>query len=214
MNEPELVGMYPRLYHMAQLGSWESIKRHGLLSTTALLDLFGVRGQERKAIEDQRRPDKVPIAHESFGSAVIRDNKPMSDLLLERCLVKMGKVDWYRLLNGHVFFWLTRRSLETFMCARSYRPEGHTIVTVSTSLLLARQRDRIRLSPINSGAIYPGRPVERGPETFSTVADYDIKKYAYRRRDERVRELAVVYSVPDVEDLVTSVEDMRCPRAS
>ena len=31
---------YPRLYHMATAGSWPSLRERGLLSTTALLELF------------------------------------------------------------------------------------------------------------------------------------------------------------------------------
>lgn len=44
----ELLRDCPVLYHMAARGSWESIQRHGLLSTSALLDLFGVMGDRRE----------------------------------------------------------------------------------------------------------------------------------------------------------------------
>ena len=43
-----LAQRWPRLYHMAEAGSWESVKRHGLLSTTALLDLFEVSGDRTR----------------------------------------------------------------------------------------------------------------------------------------------------------------------
>lgn len=38
----ELANLYPRLYHMAEPGSWESIRRYGLLSTSSLLSLFEI----------------------------------------------------------------------------------------------------------------------------------------------------------------------------
>lgn len=62
-----LLSRYPVLYHMAEDGSWESIKRLGLLSTTALLDKFGV--EERFAIESARRPEIVRVEHPEYGCA-------------------------------------------------------------------------------------------------------------------------------------------------
>jgi hypothetical protein len=46
-----LASRYPVLFHMAEDGSWESIRERGLLSTSALLDLFEVEAEERFAIE-------------------------------------------------------------------------------------------------------------------------------------------------------------------
>jgi hypothetical protein len=42
---------WPRLFHMAEAGSWLAIQRYGLLSTTALLDLFEITGDDRDSIE-------------------------------------------------------------------------------------------------------------------------------------------------------------------
>ena len=41
----ELAATYPKLYHVTSEGSWQGIQRHGLLSTKALLDLFGIDGE-------------------------------------------------------------------------------------------------------------------------------------------------------------------------
>jgi hypothetical protein len=72
---------------MAQLGSWPSIRKYGLLSTTALLDLFESRGDERFLIESCHRPESIPIVHPKHGRAVIRDQKPMSDQSVRKALV-------------------------------------------------------------------------------------------------------------------------------
>ena len=40
MTIDEFVNRHPYLYHMAEGDAWKSIERHGLRSTTALLDLF------------------------------------------------------------------------------------------------------------------------------------------------------------------------------
>lgn len=81
-----LAQRYPRLYHMAEEGSWASIQQHGLLSTTALLDLLEVPEEQRYALEAQRRPESVPIHHPVHGTAWIRDNKPINETVLRRTL--------------------------------------------------------------------------------------------------------------------------------
>jgi hypothetical protein len=48
MDTAELIARYPRLYHMAEDGSWPSIQAHGLLSTRAMLDHFEVTPDERR----------------------------------------------------------------------------------------------------------------------------------------------------------------------
>lgn len=212
MHEDQLIEMHPQIYHMAEFGSWASIERHGLLSTIALLDLFEVSAETRRSITRERRPDRVEIRHKRLGTASIRDNRPIHDSLLQRCLVGMTKEDWYELLNSHVFFWLTRPRVNRFMCAKAYRDHRHTVIALSTPLLLERQRDDVRLSPINSGAIHPGSLSERGRDTLLPIEAYPIEQYSYRPRLERIRELAVAHSVPDVRDLVVDVENTSCSR--
>ena len=82
----ELADVYPRLYHMAEAGSWPSIQRHGLLSTSALLSFFEVKGAARARIESAHRPASIPIHHPRHGSAVVRDQIPMREADLQRCL--------------------------------------------------------------------------------------------------------------------------------
>ena len=53
----------PCLYHMAALGSWDSIRKHGLLSTSALLDLFEVSDNDRVVIEEGHRAESITIEH-------------------------------------------------------------------------------------------------------------------------------------------------------
>ena len=51
MKEADLIAHFPRIWHMAEDGSFESIFKHGLMSTSALLDLYGIDGDERTALE-------------------------------------------------------------------------------------------------------------------------------------------------------------------
>ncbi len=141
---------------MAEAGSWPSIERHGLLSTSALLDLFGVQGAKREALELAHRPDSVSITHLEHGSAVVRDQKPMSDKGLQSAL-KDGLTprEWYGILNARVFFWLTEARLQRLLNAKPYRGKRQTVLTLDTAKLLDRHGDRVQLSP--STAATPNR---------------------------------------------------------
>ena len=209
MTIEELTNYFPVLYHMAEDGSWESIKKHGLLSTSALLDLFELSGEEREAIEARRRPRSVPISHPLHGGAVIRDQAPISDAILERCLVDMEPTAWYRLLNSRVFFWLGRRRLEGLLNALLYRGRTHTVLTLDTAGLVSRYASHIVLSRINSGATHRGGS-PRGTGTFVPLLNFPFT--AGRRSDasiqESVAELAVDYGIRDIERYVAKVERM------
>lgn len=211
MTTELLTEHYPLLYHMAEENSWSSIQEHGLLSTTALLDLFEYEGEERDKIESQRRPTSVTITHPHLGGAVIRDNIPMREPALEKALVSMAPRNWYELLNGRVFFWLSEIRLNRLLGARAYRKKRHTILTVDTSRLLGRHASRVTLSPINSGSTLYNAP-KRGLDTFSRISDYHIGYWRQRRTwSDAVVELAVDYAVHDIRDLVLRVEHVRGP---
>jgi hypothetical protein len=187
---------------MAEANSWPSIQKHGLLSTTALLDLFEINGPLRRSLESEHRPQSVTITHPQHGQAVIRDQKPLRPGPLANCLVGMTPTQWYRTLNRYVFFWVTEDRLKTLLAARAYRDKTHTVIAVDTARLLETSARAVRLSPINSGStIYNPRP--RGADTFQRISNYPFEE---RRRlrglANAVAELAVEYSVSDISKCV------------
>lgn len=201
-----LAQRFPRLYHMAEAGSWPSIQRHGLLSTTALLDLFEISGVQRLQIEGRHRADCVPISHPLYGAAVVRDQKPMDDRGLARALRDgLTPEEWYRVLNARVFFWLTEKRLLRLRNARTYKDKRQTILTLSTAELLGRHALRVTLSPINTGCTKP-MPHPRGRDTFLPLSSYPFASRRHRGDDVAV-ELSADYSVPDAKDFVLRVEE-------
>ncbi|MDB5603425.1 MAG: hypothetical protein JWP25_325 [Bradyrhizobium sp.] len=201
MTEEELIRHFPRLWHMAEDGSFESIKAHGLLSTTALLDLYSKAGEERTALESQRRPDSVAISKEGLPNAIVRDQKPMTESALKRCLPEdVTPKEWFEILNDRAFFWLSRERLRGLLAARAYRGRPQTVLTVDTAGLLKSNGARVELSPLNSGAtIYNPQP--RGRETFLPIADYPFDERRKTRSVEKsVVELVVRGGVPDIAD--------------
>lgn len=197
---------YPCLYHMAEVGAWPSIEKYGLLSTKALLDLFEVNGDRRRTILSERRPESIRITHPQYGTAIIRDQKPLRESALHKCLRGMTPRQWYEMLNDRVFFWVTAERVHTLLSARAYRNRVHTVITIETAALVAKHAGRMFLSPINSGStIY--KPQERGEETFRSFNQYPFEE---RRRLRGLRnaiaEVAIPYSVPELREFVLRVE--------
>lgn len=198
MTEEDLVALCPRLFHMAEDGAWPSIRDHGLLSTSALLDLYGVTGAARDAVEAQRRPAGFRLERPGLPGATVRDQLPMSDAGLARCLDdELAPSDWYRLLNGRVFFWPSAKRLERLLGARAYRGKAQTVLTLDTASLLAAHGTRVELSPINSGATIFSGP-RRGLGTFLPLARYPLAQWrAKRGAADAVVEVTVTGGVPD-----------------
>lgn len=200
-----IAARWPRLFHMAEAGSWPSIARDGLLSTTALLDRFEIEGPVRVAIESRRRAEAAEINHPELGSAWIRDNKPINETVLRRTLLGMSLDRWYETLNGRVYFWLTRERLDRLRTARPYRDRPHDILTIDTAALLRAHGEEVELAHLNTGAVHRGANYPRGAGTFRRIGDYPWQERLAISRREPIVELTVPYAVADIPNLVISV---------
>jgi hypothetical protein len=212
ISNDEFIRHYPKLYHMAESDTWASIEKHGLLSTSALLDLFEITGDRRQSIEGQHRPKSVKIKHSKHGTVVIRDQIPMRESDLHRCLEGMTPAEWYLTLNNKVFFWLTKERLFRLLGARAYRDRKHCVLTVDTAMLLERHSRVLSLTPLNSGCTRP-RAWPRGKNTFQRLAEYPFEE---RRKRvgvaNAIAEAAIDRSVPDIADLTIKVQHVRGDR--
>ena len=205
MNEQQLDGVLannPQLFHMAELGAWEGIRRNGLLSTSALLDLYEVHGGTRSELESERRSAIVPLQAPGLSGAKLRDQLAMDDAGLRRCLEDgMTPRQWYECLNAKVFFWLTQKRLDRLSGAKPYRSGEREVLVLDSRDLVTAYRHKIWLCPMNSGATKP-KAHPRGRATFSRISDYP---YDQRPPKERVVELCVDYGVTDVVRFVRRV---------
>jgi hypothetical protein len=199
MKLDRLLALYPRLYHMAQEGSWPAISRHGLMTTKQLVDASSLPANARSAITGQRRSKSLAIECDGLGAVVIRDQAPLREQFLADSLTDgMTEEQWLKVLNNRVFFWLHPGRLAELLNARRYRNHAHDVIVVDTASLVAAHADRIRLSAINSGAtLYPNAP-ERGPRTFMPIAEYPYEERRSRGVRGAIAELAVIDGVPDI----------------
>lgn len=202
-----LVELYPRLYHLTAGGSWPSIERHGLRSTTQLVETSGLDWARQVQLLTQQRLVSTVIDHPICAKVIIRDQSPLRLRLLRSKLIDMTVEQWLETLNDRVFFWLHPNKLKGLLSARASRGHPHDVLTLDTRSLLGRHLEQVRLSPINSGsALYPNAAL-RGTSTFARLADYP---YAERRQSrslaDAVVELAVIGGVADVSTHVIGVD--------
>lgn len=201
MQLEKLLQRYPFVYHMAEAGTWPSIQRRGLLSTTASLDALGIAGAQRIALESAYRPEMAHLRPGSADDIVLRDQRPMHPRRLAQALPDgVTTEQWYRLINSKVFFWVSPERLGRLL--RSYGASEHDVLRVDTASLLQAHFARTWLCHMNSGNTLP-IPHYRDETIFKRIPDYPANRAGNPIKE--VVELVVDYSVPDITKHVVDV---------
>lgn len=197
----ELIADCPRLYHMASRGAYAGIARHGLLSTLAVLDLYGIGEPERTHIALRHRQETIELNDPILGRVTIRDQKPMDDKGLIRALPPtISPSDWYARLNSLVFFWMSEKRVDKLSKAKAYRNDEHELLIFDTRSIIDAYRKNIWLCPANSGSTKP-MPWKRDFDIFRRIEDYDYSYWRQgRSRGERVVELCIDYAATKITD--------------
>lgn len=204
MSPEELAAKHPALFHITRPQAVQSIRQHGLLSTSRLLDLFEVPADERVRIEASRRPRSMLVSHPLHGTATITDNIPLSEIALEKCLDDgLKPADWLRTLNRRVFFWADEKNLTNHLGASAGRGEKRTVLVLDTLRLVTAHMERVELSAINTGSTIR-KPARRGLLTFTPAGRHTYPEWQQLRGGrDRIKEITVVDGVPDVAAYIT-----------
>jgi hypothetical protein len=181
---------------MATEDALPQIERYGLLSTEAMLDLLGITGAGREELLTKRRPKPVVLRDKKYGKFVLRDQIPMHDSALKKCLIGLTAPQWYTMLNERVFMWASAKRVETLLSARAYRNSRHLVLTLDTAKIVLAHGADLRLSAINSGATLYNPPM-RGVHTFSPPAEFE--RHNGRKH---VIEVTVPKSIPKIRDYI------------
>lgn len=194
----QLSERYPRLYHMAERDSLPSILKHGLLSTSSLLNLYGINGTLRKEIESELRSKSVQISHDKLGKAIVRDQCPMSiPSLTDSLRDGLTPRQWLQILNARVFFWVAEDRLHGLLNARNYADEEHDVLILDTASVVNAHVNEIDLCPMNSGATIPWK-YPRGKDTFLPLPQYPWQERVKKAGRNVVVELTVRGGVTNV----------------
>jgi len=187
---------YPVLFHVTDPGALPGIEQDGLLSSEALVALYGVPASERPALlrANRGRNNFHRLQGAGCPGATLRDQW-MPDPQLGQCL-RGGYAgrpdDWRALINAHCFFWLSAE--QAGRLSRANRARNQVVLRFDAASLLAEHGSRASTTPINAGialGLYgrPGSP--RDEHTFRPVDEFP------RGDGKAPKELAVLWGVPD-----------------
>jgi hypothetical protein len=206
VSPEEIAVRHPVLFHLAEEAGWSTIQKHGLLPSEALVKLFGVDAPRSKHLLTQRRAEAVELRHPVHGRAILNDNRPISDMMLLNCLDDgLKPSDWMQMLNARVFFWPSRRRLETLKGALLNAGRRKVVIEVDTLTLARAYWQRMEIAPFNTGSAIR-KPARRGLETYTPVASMSYPDWQKKRGgQDTVAEVLVVGPVPDLRDHIRSV---------
>ena len=203
MKLEKVIELYPKLYHMAEAGSWPSIKRDGLLSSKAVLERSVLSATDKKKYESEQRCSKVEVPMQDGTCIVLRDQIPMPPNRLAQALEdNITPEEWYESINAKVFFWTSEERLQRLLNARQYRKLDHDVLVIDTKSMVNAHQNKIWLCHMNSGNTFP-MPHKRGANTFCRVSDYPSKSSGLPVKP--VVEFLVDHSVPDISDHVIEI---------
>ncbi len=196
ISREDFADTFPTLFHISLAEDIGQVMRHGLLSTSALLDRCEVIGEQRFGIESCPRPRSVRISHAVYGEFLINDQAPMNAAALAKCLTDLSPEQWCRSLNRRVFFWPTRGRLAKHIGARL--SVGHPKIVFSfetRSVLDVLDFASFEFSPINSGNTMRKAAV-RGSSTFLKASDYPFQERRQRRGlSDAIAEVTYPYAI-------------------
>jgi hypothetical protein len=196
MSRDEFTDAYPTLFHITLAQDLKQVLRHGLLSTSALLDRCEVNGEQRFNIESCQRPRSVPISHSVHGEFLINDQAPMNAAALSKCLIDLSPEQWCRSLNRRVFFWPTQGRLAKHIGARLAAGRPKIVFSFKArSVFDVLDFDSFEFSAINSGNTMR-KAAPRGSATFLKASDYPFQERRKSRGlGDAIAEVTYPYAV-------------------
>jgi hypothetical protein len=195
------------MFHFADAANAASILQHGLLSTTELLRRRDVDARTAAAVMTFR-PDDLELP----GGERVRNQSPMPPAALAKCLDEGTSTDdWYRLVNDHVFFWLSTERMKRH--ANALRTRAQILLTVDTTALVASYEDSAFVTPFNIGNARR-MPASRGPRTLCPLTSWREHGWLLeappggrqRSSSHPPAELLIAGAVPDIHRFVLNSE--------
>lgn len=198
MTPEDLAALHPRLYHVTSPGAWPQIRRHGLLTASASVDLFDPPADTRAAILADRRERSIPLEAPGLGKLEVNDQIPLSMKALATCLDNdLAPSDWLAMLNMRVFFWPSEDALDRLLSARMNRTRARDVLVFETLSLARAHAARLELCPINSGATIR-KAARRGMATFTPLTELSYRDWRRRRgRSDQIVEVTLRGSLRD-----------------
>ncbi len=198
------------VYHLIEASNWPFIEKEGLLSASSLLRMSSLSSEEVEAIERNQRPQKVVLP----DGRVLRDQRPLPEAALKRCLIECEPSAWYKLINSKVYFWVDLARLNRVRKAILTAPQ--VVLKVDAHALLAQYGSKAAVTPYNIGNAMR-KASRRSCATLVPYSTWQVSGWQSesaavggkpRSRQHRPAELVVADAIPDIMKYVLEVRKL------
>jgi hypothetical protein len=165
VNFDDFVARFPNLWHATFPGGWDGIQQSGLRPS---LDLLTAAGREGEASE--LREEQVTLSLPE-GEAVLRAQTPNRKDPAPY-LDGITAEEWYRLLNGRSYFYVSRDDVDKMVAASLELGIAQDVATFQTRRLLTPVVDQVQVATVNATTFPRASGAVRGPGTFQALADF------------------------------------------
>lgn len=164
----------PVLYHLTREDAWKPIMKHGLHCAHSLVTLD--RGEESATkLLTERRTGPEQLGPNAYG-AVLRDQDPISDAMLDQCLAltETTRAQWFDLINRRSY--LFARDADLVKMRNRYVNAGETVdvMEVKTQnwlFFLQTRKVPVEVATVSASST-PRTPSPRGPSTWTPLSTY------------------------------------------
>jgi hypothetical protein len=177
--------------------NWESVKVEGL-KPAAVLVRAGLQASVADAFLRGWRSETATLP----SGVVLRDQRPMPEGALERCLTGgLTSADWYDLVNEGVYFWVEEARLRRHLAAQSGE---HVVLEMDGPALADAYASQAFVTPFNVGSA-TRRPARRGVGSFVRYREWrgsgwsceDPAPAVRRSASHKPAELVIRAEIPD-----------------
>lgn len=175
MDINKFIALRPYLYHLTDRDNLPLILEYGkLLSTRRIIELSNNPGNIPINTKRRSKHEKIIVGNHVIS---IRDQKPISELNLAKCLTNgWDCARFYSHLNDRVFMWSKPGYLNNHY--NTYKHEEPIILRFNTDLVIA-MNPHVKFCRLNSGATrssshHNGAPPPRGMDTFKPADTFDF----------------------------------------
>lgn len=209
MTPEFLTKKFPKLYHLTSPDIKETVKSHGLLSPSAILDLLEIHGPDRTNLIRKRRPKPVQLKSSQHGQFTLSDNTPIHETVLTKCLGdELNPPEWFEILANKVFFFPSMTGIKSMSEISINRDRPRETLVFDTHSLLTAHWNNVCITPMNTGAAKRNAP-RRGLSTFASPEDYDYKSWqqlrGVKKNGDIIKEVTINYAVTDASDHLVDI---------
>ena len=178
MDVAQLCSRFPKLWHVTFAGGWNGMQQQGLLRA---VDVDPIGSQElRLDVKRIRTPAGTVTLRNQIRSRI--DPTPNLD--------GVTPSQWWRLINGRVYFFCRRAQAEVLTQSYLQQNFDQEVIEFDTQSLLEQLNAQVEITTVNAGVFPRAKGPTRGRATFIALSDHALIDAS------KIKEITVTQAFP------------------